>query len=130
MCGIMGYVGKREAVPMLVDGLRRLEYRGYDSAGLATVARNSLHLAKCAGRIADLDRYLNDHPPPGPTGIGPPGWAPHGPATAVNAHPHTDARRLAVVHNGVIENYLEIRKKLQAEGVVFQSETDTEVIAQ
>lgn len=130
MCGIVGYVGRKEAEPLLVEGLRRLEYRGYDSAGLATLTGPQLHLRKRAGRIDDLARYLRERPAPGCTGISHTRWATHGPATDVNAHPHLGGNgRFAVVHNGVIENYLSLRRQLEDEGVTFQTQTDTEVIA-
>ncbi len=131
MCGIIGYTGHREAEPILVEGLRRLEYRGYDSAGLATLTGASLHLRKKAGRIQDLARHLRDHPSPGCTGISHTRWATHGPATDGNAHPHLSSNgAVAVVHNGVIENYSALKRQLQGEGVPFRSDTDTEVIAQ
>ena len=131
MCGIVGYVGNREAEPLLLEGLHRLEYRGYDSAGLATLTGPRLHLRKRAGRVADLARHLRGQPAPGCTGISHTRWATHGPATDENAHPHLSSDgRVAVVHNGVIENYAALKRQLQGEGVVFQSETDTEVIAQ
>src|ERR1700736_6067765 len=131
MCGIIGYVGRKEAEPILVEGLRRLEYRGYDSAGLATLTGNEMHLRKRAGRIADLAKYLQGHPAPGCHGISHTRWATHGPATDANAHPHVGGDGLvAVVHNGVIENYAALKRQLLADGVVFQSDTDTEVIAQ
>ncbi len=131
MCGIIGYVGRKEAEPILVEGLRRLEYRGYDSAGLATLTGDKMHLRKKAGRIADLAKHLQQQPAPGRHGISHTRWATHGPATDHNAHPHLSADgRVAVVHNGVIENYAALKRQLQAEGVVFRSDTDTEVIAQ
>jgi glucosamine--fructose-6-phosphate aminotransferase (isomerizing) len=131
MCGIVGYVGEREAEPVLVDGLRRLEYRGYDSAGLATLAGPQMHLRKRAGRIAELVQHLKERPAPGCVGVSHTRWATHGPATDDNAHPHVGGDGLvAVVHNGVIENYSTLKRQLQAEGVVFRSDTDTEVIAQ
>jgi glucosamine--fructose-6-phosphate aminotransferase (isomerizing) len=131
MCGIIGYAGGKEAEPILVEGLRRLEYRGYDSAGIATLTGRQLHLRKRAGRIADLVQHLRDRPTPGCLGISHTRWATHGPATDTNAHPHVGGNGLvAVVHNGVIENYAILKRQLEAEGVVFQSETDTEVIAQ
>jgi glucosamine--fructose-6-phosphate aminotransferase (isomerizing) len=131
MCGIIGYVGHREAEPILVEGLRRLEYRGYDSAGLATLTGNSLHLRKRAGRIADLADLLRDRPAAGCTGISHTRWATHGPANDSNAHPHIGGDNLvAVVHNGVIENYAALKRQLQADGVAFRTDTDTEVIAQ
>src|SRR5438445_9920940 len=130
MCGVFGYAGRRDAEPILVEGLRRLEYRGYDSTGLATVAGLTLHLRKCSGRIPDLLRLLGEQPAPGCLGIGHTRWATHGPATDANAHPHTDSDgAIAVVHNGVIENYAQLKQQLLEEGVVFRSSTDTEVIA-
>jgi glucosamine--fructose-6-phosphate aminotransferase (isomerizing) len=133
MCGIVGYVGQREAEPILLEGLRRLEYRGYDSAGMATLTGKRLHLRKRAGRVADLGAYLQHKPIPGCVGISHTRWATHGPANDINAHPHLAGEgedAVAVVHNGVIENYSALKRQLQAEGVVFQSDTDTEVIAQ
>jgi glucosamine--fructose-6-phosphate aminotransferase (isomerizing) len=131
MCGIVGYVGRKEAAPILVDGLRRLEYRGYDSAGLATLSHGRLVVRKRAGRIADLAKYLQSHPAMGHTGISHTRWATHGPATDANAHPHVGGdNAVAVVHNGVIENYAALKRQLLDEGVLFKSDTDTEVIAQ
>src|ERR1700680_4632281 len=131
MCGIIGYVGRKEAEPILVEGLRRLEYRGYDSAGLATLTGNEMHLRKSAGRTAALAKYLQGPPAPGCHGISHTRWATHGPATDANAHPHLGGDGLvAVVHNGVIENYAALKRQLQADGIVLHSDTDTEVIAQ
>jgi glucosamine--fructose-6-phosphate aminotransferase (isomerizing) len=131
MCGIIGYIGRKEAEPILVEGLRRLEYRGYDSAGLATLTGARLHLRKRAGRIGGLVQHLRDHPAPGCLGISHTRWATHGPATDVNAHPHLGGNgQVAVVHNGVIENYATLKRQLQDEGVSFHTDTDTEVIAQ
>jgi glucosamine--fructose-6-phosphate aminotransferase (isomerizing) len=131
MCGILGYVGGREAEPLLIDGLRRLEYRGYDSSGLATITGPHMHIRKRAGRIAQLVQHLRERPAPGCLGISHTRWATHGPANDVNAHPHIGGDGLvAVVHNGVIENYATLKRQLQAEGIIFRSETDTEVIAQ
>jgi glucosamine--fructose-6-phosphate aminotransferase (isomerizing) len=131
MCGIVGYVGSREAEPTLLGGLCRLEYRGYDSSGLAVLDDGQMHLRKRAGRIADLVRLLRDRPVTGRTGISHTRWATHGPATDGNAHPHVGGDgTVAVVHNGVIENYAALKRQLQADGVAFQSATDTEVIAQ
>jgi len=131
MCGIIGYAGHREAEPLLVEGLRRLEYRGYDSAGLATLTGPKLHVRKRAGRIQELVRHLRERPAPGCVGISHTRWATHGAATDSNAHPHLSSDgRVAVVHNGVIENYAALRRQLQSEGIVFRSDTDTEVIAQ
>jgi glucosamine--fructose-6-phosphate aminotransferase (isomerizing) len=131
MCGIIGYVGRKEAEPILIEGLRRLEYRGYDSAGLATLSGPQMHVRKRAGRIAELVQYLRDRPAPGCLGISHTRWATHGAATNTNAHPHVGGNNLvAVVHNGVIENYATLKRQLQSEGIVFHSDTDTEVIAQ
>jgi glucosamine--fructose-6-phosphate aminotransferase (isomerizing) len=133
MCGIVGYVGQREAEPILVEGLRRLEYRGYDSAGIATVTGRTLHLRKRAGRVGDLADALARQPAPGCHGIAHTRWATHGPATDTNAHPHVGGNgepTVAVVHNGIIENYAALKRQLQTEGIVFHSDTDTEVVAQ
>jgi glucosamine--fructose-6-phosphate aminotransferase (isomerizing) len=131
MCGIIGYIGHHEAESTLLEGLRRLEYRGYDSAGLATLTGRCLHLRKRAGRIQELTRVLRDHPAPGSVGISHTRWATHGPATDGNAHPHvSEDGRVAIVHNGVIENYTALRRQMQSEGIDFQSDTDTEVIVQ
>src|SRR5438309_6977497 len=130
MCGIVGYTGRREAEPILVEGLHRLEYRGYDSAGLATVAGRRLYLRKRAGRIANLAAHLDEWPAPGCLGIGHTRWATHGPANDANAHPHVSGDgQVAVVHNGVIENYAALKRDLQARGFAFHTDTDTEVIA-
>jgi glucosamine--fructose-6-phosphate aminotransferase (isomerizing) len=132
MCGIVGYVGYREAAPLLLNGLKRLEYRGYDSAGLATTAGGRLHVRKKAGRVSHLADLVRDKPPPGVVGIAHTRWATHGPATDVNAHPHLSGQNgqtVAVVHNGVIENYASLKRQLLDDGVTFTSDTDTEVIA-
>jgi len=130
MCGIVGYTGSREAEPILIEGLRRLEYRGYDSAGLAILSGTHMHLRKRSGRIQELVRHLRDQPAPGTVGISHTRWATHGPATDRNAHPHVGGNgALALVHNGVIENYATLRRQLETEGFIFQSDTDTEVIA-
>ncbi len=131
MCGIVGYTGRREAEPILVEGLRRLEYRGYDSAGLATVDGRRLHLRKRAGRLQNLVKALREQPAAGCSGISHTRWATHGPANDTNAHPHLGGDgAVAVVHNGVIENYATLKRQLAAEGVTFHTDTDTEVIAQ
>src|SRR5213594_2879836 len=130
MCGIVGYVGHRDAVSFILPGLRRLEYRGYDSAGIATVSRLSLDVRKTAGKIADLEALLASDWPKGTLGVGHTRWATHGRPSDANAHPHLDCQsQLAIVHNGIIENYREVRKVLAAEGHRFRSQTDTEVIA-
>jgi glucosamine--fructose-6-phosphate aminotransferase (isomerizing) len=130
MCGIVGYTGTVEASPILLAGLRRLEYRGYDSAGIATVAGSSLHVCKRAGRVHGLEDWLREHPALGSSGISHTRWATHGPATDENAHPHVGGDgSVAVVHNGVIENHAALRLELEASGVTFRSDTDTEVVA-
>ncbi|MBM3979834.1 MAG: glutamine--fructose-6-phosphate transaminase (isomerizing) [Planctomycetes bacterium] len=129
MCGIVGFTGRREASPVLLEGLRRLEYRGYDSAGLVTSTGNELHLRKKAGRLAELRKHVAAHPAPGCHGISHTRWATHGGATDRNAHPHTStAGDIALVHNGVIENYAALKQQLQAAGTQFRSDTDTEVL--
>ncbi len=130
MCGIIGYTGGRHACPILLAGLRRLEYRGYDSAGLAILNHERLFLCKRAGQVRSLEEALVQESVPGACGIGHTRWATHGPANTQNAHPHIGGRgRVAVVHNGVIENHTPLRRELEAEGVCFSSQTDTEVIA-
>ena len=131
MCGIVGYVGRSEAAPILLDGLRRLEYRGYDSAGVAIVDGDRVETRKCAGRIADLGKLMTAEPPAGTYGISHTRWATHGKPTDQNAHPHFDqSGKLALVHNGVIENYQVLREELLREGEHnFTSDTDTEVLA-
>ncbi len=130
MCGIVGYVGHKEAIPILMQGLRRLEYRGYDSAGVATLTGGRLQTRKRAGRLDALAALLEEEPITGTLGIGHTRWATHGPASDRNAHPHAGAEQTVVlVHNGVIENYAPLKRQLQQEGVVFRSDTDTEVVA-
>ena len=130
MCGIVGYIGDRSAVDIILEGLKRLEYRGYDSAGVAVVGPDGLQIRRAAGRIKVLEGLLRERPVQGTMGIGHTRWATHGRPTDENAHPHTDGSgTLVVVHNGIIENYLPIKEHLQAEGHRFASETDTEVIA-
>jgi glucosamine--fructose-6-phosphate aminotransferase (isomerizing) len=131
MCGIVGYVGRSEAAPILLDGLRRLEYRGYDSAGVAIVDGDKVETRKCAGRIAELGKLMAERPPTGTFGISHTRWATHGKPTDQNAHPHFDATgRLALVHNGVIENFQALKDELIRDGdTKFVSETDTEVLA-
>ena len=131
MCGIVGYVGQAEAAPILLDGLRRLEYRGYDSAGVAIVNGKQIETRKCAGRIANLAKLMTEQPPLGSYGISHTRWATHGKVTDENAHPHFDqSGKIALVHNGVIENYVALREQLEREGGhTFASDTDTEVLA-
>lgn len=130
MCGIVGYLGKRQATEVLVEGLSKLEYRGYDSAGVAVNTGNKLEIRKFKGRLAILAEDLQKNPIDGHLGIGHTRWATHGEPSDVNSHPHFNMdRTIAVVHNGIIENYLELRAELEAEGVVFLSQTDTEIAA-
>ncbi|MGQ0550176.1 MAG: glutamine--fructose-6-phosphate transaminase (isomerizing) [Armatimonadota bacterium] len=130
MCGIMGYVGLREALPILMEGLRRLEYRGYDSAGVAVIENGHVEIRKAAGKLSMLERAVAVQPPGGRVGIGHTRWATHGNPTDANAHPHADCTgRHVVVHNGIIENYLPLREALEAQGHRFRSDTDTEVLA-
>src|SRR5215210_3270691 len=130
MCGIVGYIGPREAAGLLIEGLRRLEYRGYDSAGIAVVNGRGLKIMKAAGKLAVLENELKEKMPQGTIGIGHTRWATHGAPTTTNAHPHTDqSGRIAVIHNGIIENSGVLRKALEQRGHTFESETDTEVLA-
>src|SRR2546425_12051020 len=130
MCGIVGYVGSQDSLPILLEGLRRLEYRGYDSAGVAILNGGGLSVQKAAGKIAVLEALLDGSRPRGSLGIAHTRWATHGEPTTVNAHPHVDCKgNIAVVHNGIIENYVTVKKKLEQEGHRFTTDTDTEVIA-
>jgi len=130
MCGIVGYVGDKNAVSVIGEGLKRLEYRGYDSAGVAVLQDGKLQVRRAAGRIKTLEGILRERPVTGSLGIGHTRWATHGRPSDENAHPHTDCRGdLVVVHNGILENYLEIKDRLRGEGHAFRSETDTEVLA-
>ncbi len=130
MCGIVGYIGKKQAQPILLDGLRRLEYRGYDSAGIAVMDNGHTTVRKCAGRIADLEKLTTAFPVRGFLGIGHTRWATHGEPSDLNAHPHTDVKgSIALVHNGIIENHMALRRHLEGKGCVFASETDTEAVA-
>jgi glutamine---fructose-6-phosphate transaminase (isomerizing) len=130
MCGIIGYCGHRPAVPVLLEGLRRLEYRGYDSAGLAFVQNRSLEIVRCPGKLAELERKIDKSSPYLATsGMGHTRWATHGLPTEANAHPHCDNNaQIALVHNGIIENFQQLRDELMAKGHIFRSETDTEVL--
>ncbi len=132
MCGIVGYIGKQEAYPILIKGLRRLEYRGYDSAGVALInTENQLNVFKTKGKVDNLTEYCSDKDVSGCTGIAHTRWATHGEPSARNAHPHySQSHNLAIIHNGIIENYADIKQKLQAKGVEFKSDTDTEVLVQ
>jgi glucosamine--fructose-6-phosphate aminotransferase (isomerizing) len=130
MCGIMGYIGGREALPILLEGLRRLEYRGYDSAGVAVYTGEKLEIRKAAGKLSRLVEVVSSAPVQGTVGIGHTRWATHGHPTDSNAHPHSDCSgRIVVIHNGIIENFLELKEELHRRGHRFQSDTDTEVLA-
>ena len=132
MCGIVGYLGNREAYPVLIKGLKRLEYRGYDSAGVALINSNDdLNVYKTKGKVDDLENFCSDKDITGKVGIAHTRWATHGEPSSTNAHPHySESKKLAIIHNGIIENYAEIKKNLIAEGVEFRSDTDTEVLIQ
>ena len=131
MCGIVGYVGNKQVVPLIIDGLRKLEYRGYDSAGIAVVDENCvLSLRRAEGKLRNLEEAIRLNPLDGNYGIGHTRWATHGRPTEENAHPHRDqSGKVVVVHNGIIENYLALKERLAAQGSEFQTETDTEVVA-
>jgi glucosamine--fructose-6-phosphate aminotransferase (isomerizing) len=130
MCGIIGYIGDKPVVPVLIEGLRRLEYRGYDSAGVAVVNGHGLDVRRSAGKLSNLEHVIADDPLSGVYGLGHTRWATHGRPTEENAHPHRDCKgKIVVVHNGIIENYLELKRELQAHGHRFVTETDTEVVA-
>jgi glucosamine--fructose-6-phosphate aminotransferase (isomerizing) len=131
MCGIVGYIGTKDAYPILVNGLKRLEYRGYDSAGVSLLdGKNDLTILKKKGKVADLDEYARQHDISGNIGIGHTRWATHGEPNDVNAHPHTSMNgHFTIIHNGIIENYGRLKKRLEDRGYVFQTETDTEVVA-
>lgn len=128
MCGIVGYIGRQDSAPILLDGLKRLEYRGYDSAGIAVIQGSKVAVCRCEGKIAELEKRLQKYPLSGSVGLGHTRWATHGRPSEINAHPHV-AGSVVVVHNGIIENYLALKKELTARGRSFSSETDTEVIA-
>ena len=130
MCGIIGYIGPRPVLPVLLDGLRRLEYRGYDSAGVAVVRDGAIELRRSAGKLARLEEAIAASPIDGDYGVGHTRWATHGRPTEENAHPHRDCTgRIVVVHNGIVENYLELKRELEREGHRFVTETDTEIVA-
>ncbi|MDO8488546.1 MAG: class II glutamine amidotransferase, partial [Candidatus Omnitrophota bacterium] len=131
MCGIVGYIGEKEAQPILLSGLKRLEYRGYDSSGIAIVLpkKDSIGIRKSPGKISALEKLIKNKPLGGVVGIAHTRWATHGAPTQVNAHPHQDCSgQVAVVHNGIIENFESLKLQLIKEGHVFNSQTDTEVI--
>jgi glucosamine--fructose-6-phosphate aminotransferase (isomerizing) len=128
MCGIVGYVGARQATPLLVGGLRKLEYRGYDSAGVSVWSGGTSRVVRCRGKLANLEDKLQKEPAPGTIGIGHTRWATHGRPSDENAHPHK-VGAVSVIHNGIIENHLALRQELAAGGSKFSSETDTELFA-
>ncbi len=132
MCGIVGYIGDKDAYPILIKGLRRLEYRGYDSAGVALINSNgNLNICKAKGKVDDLVAFCNDKDTSGTVGIAHTRWATHGEPSAVNAHPHySQSKNLAIIHNGIIENYADLKNKLMSKGIEFRSDTDTEVLVQ
>jgi glucosamine--fructose-6-phosphate aminotransferase (isomerizing) len=131
MCGIVGYIGPKDPVDVLVEGLRRLEYRGYDSAGVAVIDdEGTMEIRRAAGKLRDLERVIASAPLDGRYGVGHTRWATHGRPSEENAHPHRDGSgRLVVVHNGIIENYLELKRDLESRGHEFSTETDTEIVA-
>ena len=131
MCGIVGYVGQQNAVPIILEGLKRLEYRGYDSAGIATIDADAIQMRRDVGKLINLQNRISESPIKGQIGIGHTRWATHGVPAERNAHPHISMNQdFVVVHNGIVENFQELKSELRAEGIVFQSETDTEVIVQ
>ena len=127
MCGIIGIIGKNEVAPFLIEGLRRLEYRGYDSAGVATLVNGRIERRRAEGKLVNLDRRVQEQPLSGTIGIGHTRWATHGGPTESNAHPHA-TRKVAVVHNGIIENYQDLKAELEGHDHLFETETDTEII--
>lgn len=130
MCGIVGYIGNQNSQGILVEGLKKLEYRGYDSAGIAVFTKEGLQVVKAQGRMANLESRLETTPLTGSAGIGHTRWATHGKPSDENSHPHTDeSQKFSVVHNGIVENYLDLKEELIAGGCHFTSETDTEVIS-
>src|SRR6187399_1044101 len=130
MCGIVGYVGNKPLLPVIIEGLRKLEYRGYDSAGVAVVRNGEMVIRRSAGKLSRLEDVLAADPIDGQFGVGHTRWATHGRPTEENAHPHRDCTgRIVVVHNGIIENYLELKTELQSQGHEFKTETDTEIVA-
>src|SRR5512145_1473995 len=128
MCGIVGYIGTRQAAPVILECLRKLEYRGYDSAGIAVLRNGDFHISRTEGKLKKLEELVERQPMGGSLGIGHTRWATHGRPSETNAHPHR-AGSTVVVHNGIIENYLELKERLRGQGHTFTSETDTEIIA-
>ena len=131
MCGIVGYIGNRNAVPLLLKGLKRLEYRGYDSAGIAVLTDGHIHSIKKSGKVSQLEVLVDDTPIKGSIGIAHTRWATHGEPNDINAHPHLDyTGKIAIIHNGIIENHETIRKVLEERDIPFTSDTDSEVLVQ
>ena len=131
MCGIVGYYGNKEISSILLDGLQRLEYRGYDSAGISTMSNSGIYTQKNSGKVSDLAKNINTSKIQGKIGIGHTRWATHGEPNDINAHPHLDhSGKISIIHNGIIENYASIKKVLIGKGYEFKSETDTEVLVQ
>src|ERR1041384_1909415 len=128
MCGIVGYIGKREAAPLILESLRKLEYRGYDSAGIAVLTGGRISVRRCEGKLKNLEDAIDREPMFGTVGIGHTRWATHGRPSETNAHPHR-AGDVVVVHNGIIENYINLKEQLAGRGTRFSSETDTEIVA-
>lgn len=129
MCGIVAYIGQSEALPILVGGLKKLEYRGYDSSGVALIDNDEISTVRASGKISALEAKLKATPVSGSIGIAHTRWATHGAPTEQNAHPHQSFDgKISIVHNGIIENYASLKKRLQADGILFKSETDTEVV--
>src|SRR3954465_13058213 len=129
MCGIVGYIGFREAWPLVIKGLKRLEYRGYDSAGIALIGDSGLNIYKKAGKVVELENFAEGKDQSGSIGIGHTRWATHGAPSDRNSHPHTsDNGKLSIIHNGIIENYATIKEELTTRGHQFKSDTDTEVL--
>ena len=129
MCGIVGYIGDREATPIILEGLKKLEYRGYDSAGVAVLSNGKIELRRDSGKITHLEALLKEKPISGSPGIGHTRWATHGEPNERNSHPHVGYKgQVVIVHNGIVENYLELKDELMAEGIQFNSDTDTETI--
>ena len=132
MCGIIGYIGKKKVIPVIINGLRRMEYRGYDSSGIAVVAEKGIKLSKKPGKLVELENVVNGQngSMEGSVGIGHTRWATHGEPNEINAHPHLSYhKKVAIIHNGIIENYIAIRQKLSNKGYEFYTETDTEALA-
>ena len=131
MCGIIAYIGNKEASNILIGGLKRLEYRGYDSAGICTVENKNLVTTKCIGKVLDLEKSIKKTAHKGAVGIGHTRWATHGIPSDINAHPHYDStKKFSLIHNGIIENYLPLKKFLEQKGIIFNTQTDSEVLIQ